>query len=67
MPILWWEKNDFTLFKRSAVAELVSFMRLRGEMYTYVCINVYVHKYIEMYRERCMYISIAVYNSFHSV
>jgi len=30
MPILWWEKNDFTLFKRSAVAELVSFMRLRG-------------------------------------
>jgi hypothetical protein len=51
MPILWWEKTDFTLFKRSAVAELVSFMRLRGKIYVYMCVC----------RERCICIFVDMF------
>jgi hypothetical protein len=30
MPVLWWEKADYPLFKLSAVRDLDSFMKLRG-------------------------------------
>ena len=30
LPVLWWEKSDFPLFKTAAVSEVISIMQLRN-------------------------------------
>lgn len=30
LPVLWWEKSDFPLFKTAAVSEVISLMQLRN-------------------------------------
>lgn len=30
LPVLWWEKTDFPLFKTAAVSEVISLMQLRN-------------------------------------
>jgi hypothetical protein len=51
---------NFTLFKRSAVAELVAFMRLIGKIYMYIHLYItYIRmdKYIDI-REKCLYLCV---------